>query len=146
MNFVLPIVILICPRPTSGTLSPVTVLIEFPTGLIFSIGIFNDSKRVELTIVMLLPVSIVARQGTFSTNASNKSPWKISFSSRPLFLSFEVLSFITGSRPLIDPANARFPDYLCFDHVYRIQTDCSSRRDSPDYDHGDSVLSRRSDS
>ena len=88
---------------------------------------------------MLMPVSIVTRQGTFSTNASNKSRWKISFSSRPLFLSFEVLSSITGSRPLTDSANARFPDYLCFDHVHRLQTDCSSRRDSPDWDHVDSA-------
>ena len=78
MNFVLTTVIAFCPRPTSGTFSPVTVLIEFRVGLKFSDDIFSDGKRVELTNVMLLPVSIVTRHGTFSTNASTKIPWKFS--------------------------------------------------------------------
>ena len=97
----------ICPHPTSGTFSLVTVLIEFRAGLIFSDDIFSDSERVELTIVILLRVSIVTRHGTLSTNASTKIPWK--FSDCPFFISFEVLFSIAGSQPLINLAFARFP-------------------------------------
>ena len=116
MNFVLPTVIATCPLPTSGTFSPVTVLIEFRLDLIFSDDIFSDGKRVEFTIVMLLPVSIVARHGAFSTSVSTKFPWK--FSDCPLSIYFEVLFSIAGSRPLVNPAIARFPCYLY--HAIRI--------------------------
>ena len=139
MNFVLRGVMAVCCRPTNGNFSPVTVLIEFRAGLIFSDNIFSDGKRVELTIVMLLSVSIITRHVTFSTIASSKTPWK--FSDCKLFISFEVLFSIAGSRPLVNPAITSFSGYLY--HAHRCQTDCSSHPNTPDRDHVDSDLSTR---
>ena len=95
MNFVRRGVIAVCCRPTNGNFSPVTVLIEFRAGLIFSDNIFSDGKRVELTIAMLLSVSIITRHVTFSTIASSKTPWKFSdvnylFLLRSYFLSLDL--------------------------------------------------------